>query len=192
MRLFLAIELPAEARVAVAALARRLAGVLGPGARTLRWVRSEHLHLTLVFLGEVGDESSRLLVEAMRVPFEQDAFMVSLAGLGTFPSRGEPRVLWLGVDVGASNLTRLHDAVARRLRGLDVTAGAAPFHPHLTLGRWRRSRPSDRAAVRAGDPHRTVASFVIESVALVGSRLTPDGPSHTILTRAALRASTTG
>src|SRR5205809_4097642 len=98
MRLFVAIDLGDEVRAAIAAEQRRVGEALGGARSTLRWVRPEHIHLTLVFLGEVDEGSSGAIVDAMSEPLDHAAFALVLGGLGVFPPQGAPRVLWLGVE----------------------------------------------------------------------------------------------
>jgi 2'-5' RNA ligase len=65
-----------------------------------------------------------------------------------------------------------------------VPRAQRPFRPHLTLGRWRESRPSDRPS-----PKVQVARAVevdIERVVLFQSRLSSAGPSYTRLATAPL------
>jgi 2'-5' RNA ligase len=192
MRVFLAIDLPEEARVAVVARARRVARAADRAARDIRWVRPEHLHLTLLFLGEVDPTRAAALGEAMLEPFDEPAFRLSLGDLGAFPARGAPHVLWLGLDEGARSVERLHQAATDRAGRLGLSGDAARFHPHLTIGRWKRARPSDREAVVSSDSGPHGPAFQVDAVALFDSRLGPEGPTHTILARAPLAPAPTG
>lgn len=108
------------------------------------------------------------------------AVRLQLRGAGTFPPRGAPRVLWAGVadldDAGLAQLGRTARAVGRAARAAGVPVERKPFRPHLTLGRWRPSDPSDRAvagslAGYAGPP------FAVTEIALMRSQLGPD-PRH--------------
>src|SRR5438552_15393805 len=67
MRLFTAIELNEDTRQAIAAEQERIAGVLGrsAAASSLKWIRSEHMHLTLVFLGEIAETQTPAVIDAM-------------------------------------------------------------------------------------------------------------------------------
>jgi 2'-5' RNA ligase len=187
MRLFTAVELRPAARAAVAAAARRIRDEAGPAAAAIRWVREEHLHLTLVFLGEVPPDAAGSVVTAMDRPLDLAPFDVAFAGLGVFPPHGAPRVLWLGVGRGADAAGALRDLVADRLRRCGLDVPREPFHPHLTLGRWKRSRPRDRAA--AAVAHGTPVTVVtVRDVTLFESRLTSDGPVHLPLARAPLES----
>jgi 2'-5' RNA ligase len=113
-----------------------------------------------------------------------------------FPSRGAPRVWWLGISEGGADLTALQALVASRLRAADIPFDAKPFHPHVTLARWRDSSPSDRRAVarlRAEQGHTPVlARLLVDSVFLYDSQLPSGrgaggrGPTYTALTHAPL------
>jgi 2'-5' RNA ligase len=65
VRLFAAIDLSHETRDAMAAEQERIAASLGSTAAPLKWVRPDHAHLTLVFLGQVDDTRVPALVDAV-------------------------------------------------------------------------------------------------------------------------------
>jgi 2'-5' RNA ligase len=65
MRLFVAVDLSAEARQAIAAEQQRIAAALDDRRTSLKWVRPEHMHLTLVFLGSVDDVRVPAVVDAV-------------------------------------------------------------------------------------------------------------------------------
>src|SRR5689334_23708597 len=102
MRLFVAVDLDDAARAAIALEQKRLTarGELG----SLRLVRPDHIHLTLVFLGEVAADRAAAIVDAIAAPISQAPFDVTFGGVGMFPERGAPRTLWLGVSTGATEL----------------------------------------------------------------------------------------
>jgi len=185
MRLFIAIDLSEEAREAMAAEQERIAAALGTKA-SLKWVKPEHAHLTLVFLGTVDADRATSVVEAVGRDVDLAPFDMVLQGVGVFPPRGAPRVLWIGIAGGAAAMTTLQRELAARVAALGIALEDRPFHPHLTLGRWRESRPSDRdRAVRAAQP-AAVARVHVECATLYESRLSPSGATYTALTRANL------
>ena len=189
MRLFVAIELDAGNRRAIAAEQARLMATATEGAgSTLRWVRPEHMHLTLAFLGEVSEERVRPLVIVMAEPIQQRPFVLGFGGLGIFPPHGAPRVLWLGVIRGVSELRAVQEAVLGRLFGAGSTLPER-FQPHLTLARWRAGtggRRVRRRSVTDLDQHRELFQLTVESVALIESRLSSAGPAHEVLARGRL------
>src|SRR5262245_56077487 len=102
MRLFTAIELSDAASTAIAALQKTVAAALLGGSATLRLVRTEHLHLTLIFIGEVPDERGRAIADAMSADILQAPFVIEFGGIGVFPPSGPPKICWLGVLDGAN------------------------------------------------------------------------------------------
>jgi 2'-5' RNA ligase len=186
LRLFVAIDLDQPARQAVGALQQRIAKTLS-NSRALKWVRPEHMHLTLAFLGEVAapDDVTRV-VEAMSRQLGAVRFAAGLERLGVFPSRGAPRVLWLGVGEGESRIVEARREVVGRLTPVGFQDDPRPFHPHLTLARWRESRASDAGRALAADPRREIASIAVDHITLYESRLGSSGPTYTELARATL------
>lgn len=180
-RLFVAVPLPDEAVRAVSAIVDDVRAMgLPAGARDVRWVRLDGLHLTIRFLGPTPDalvgptsDAVRSVAAATEGPIE-----VELSGSGTFPPHGRPRSLWIGVTAGADALGSL----ARAMEAALVAAGWAPvdrpFRAHLTLAR------SDGVAAGALVADRLAAAmadrrlrFGIDRVGLFES-VTGDGPAR--------------
>ena len=184
MRLFVALDLDDEARGAVAALQQRVAKALGDSP-SMKMVDPAHMHLTLAFLGAIAEPDAPAIVEALSRDIDLRPFAADFQGVGVFPPRGAPRVLWLGVGQGESEITHLQQEVVRRLERLGTTLERRPFHPHLTLARWRTSRPADRRLVPTVES-RAVARVAVDRVTLYQSRLSAAGPAYTALARATL------
>jgi 2'-5' RNA ligase len=186
MRLFVAIDLPDAARDAIATEQQRIASALGGSNGSLKWVSAAHAHLTLVFLGTVDDAHVPALVETIGREVAQPPFEMVLEGVGVFPPRGAPRVLWIGVTAGAAGLVQLQRELAARVAAFGLPLEDRPFHPHLTLARWKASRPADRErALKAARPG-PIARARIERATLYQSRLSPAGPTYTPLAHANL------
>jgi RNA 2',3'-cyclic 3'-phosphodiesterase len=113
---------------------------LRPGRGDLRWTRRELWHVTVAFLGEVGEESlPGLLPRLERAARRHLAFGLSLAGAGAFPSPARANVLWAGLSGDRKALGELAMSVGAGAR----RAGAPPpdegrrYRPHVTLARCR-------------------------------------------------------
>jgi 2'-5' RNA ligase len=154
---------------------------LRPLAPGVAWVARDNVHLTLKFLGNV--ETARLggVERALAVAAAgQPSFELTLHGLGAFPSRTRPRVLWAGVAAGASELTALAARVDEVLAALDFPRETRPFAAHATLGRVREPRPQPRLAAALHDDEAFGHQRVI-AISLVRSELSPRGARYTDL-----------
>ena len=128
MRLFVALTPPPEVvdelRSAIAPVRLRAPG--------LRWTPPEQWHVTLVFLGEVGDDTLVELTRRLRrAAARHRPLPLAFAGGGRFGHR----VLWTAVQGdrdGLRALTHSAQAAARRC-GLPVEQRR--HRPHLTLAR---------------------------------------------------------
>ena len=173
-RLFVAIALPEPVRAALVALAQPLPGVA--------WTRPEQLHLTLRFIGDVPAEKIESVI-ALLTAVRVEPFLLPVEGVGAFPPKGPPRVVWIGVGHGHPHLHQLRQRVddallAAGLVDLDVRK----FHPHVTLARCTEH------AAAAGHwlhTHRDFGAppFRVEAFDLCASELRPGGAVHTLVQR---------
>jgi 2'-5' RNA ligase len=125
MRLFVALELPAEVK-------SRLSGLSG-GIPGLRWVPPENYHLTLRFIGEVDRVEAEGVDEAL-AGIRAPAFDLTLAGVGTFERAGKVQALWVGAERTAG-LAHLAAKVETALQRVGFPPERRRFAPHVTLAR---------------------------------------------------------
>lgn len=178
-RLFVALELPTDARAELGGWARQAF----EGEESLRLTAVESLHVTLVFLGSRDEQLVGGVVAATRAAADGlPAPMLVPRALVALPPR-HPRVLALDLDDRDGRVQALQAAVESALAadGLHVPE-KRPFRPHLTLARVRRGgrAPSGRFP----DPLRE--SLAASEVVVYRSDLRPDGARYTPLDRVAL------
>jgi 2'-5' RNA ligase len=187
MRLFIAVDLDDAARNAIGAEQKRLGAAMRHSeGSSLKWVRPEQMHLTLVFLGQVNDATAPAILARLEQPVMQSPFELVFGGTGVFPPRGAPNVLWLGVASGAREIADLQREVAQRVAELGIPPERRPFHPHLTLARWRESRGADRARALGAARDGPIARVHVDHATLYQSRLSSSGSAYTALARATL------
>ena len=187
MRLFVAIDLDKTARAALAKEQHRIARIIESSDRTApKWVPPERLHLTLVFLGEIAEGLLPALTEAFGAELSAEPFTAVVRGLGVFPRHGAPRALWIGLADGADEVADIQRQMADRMVRVGVPLEDRPYQPHLTLARWRTSRPSAAGRVLAADDHREVARVAVDHIVLYRSQLFAAGPTYTPLARVTL------
>ena len=149
MRLFTAIDIPADVKAALSVLLDRLR----PLAK-LNWIPLEKLHITTKFIGEWPDKPEARLDElkralaSVKAPAPMD---IVIRGLGRLP-----RVLYAAVEPNEA-LTALAEATER---AVGVPAEDRAYRPHITLARSRQRVP------RIDLEQSTIGSFRASSFAL--------------------------
>lgn len=186
LRLFVAIELPAEVRQALAGVQQDLRKRLPP--KSVRWTKPEGIHVTLKFLGNTPAESVEAIVQGLEAAAAGfPPFSFTVAGFGCFPNTRRPNVLWVGVPQVPKDLAGLQRATELQMRRLGYEKDQRPFSPHLTLGRVdRRISASERQALAqalAGVEVGQLGTIVAEEVVLFQSDLQPTGAVYTALAR---------
>jgi len=169
-RLFVAIDPPSTIRDQIALLCCGL-----PGAR---WTPPEQLHLTLCFIGEVSSSAFLDIREALaEITFP--VFALRLQGLGFFPPRGQPRVVWAGV-AHSEPLAVLQRKITTRLFALGFEPENRKFSPHLTLARLNQTPPA--RVGRYLQEHGLFASseFEVDRFLLYSSILGRKGAAHSV------------
>ena len=174
-RAFLAIPLPAELQAEL----RQLQNALRHSGVAWRYADPQHVHLTLVFLGDIDQPQERAIIQTMDALEIPDlALPFPVEGLGAFPDLAQkPRVLWAGVGGNWAPLRHLHKQLADAVRQLGLDVERQAYHPHLTLARVPKGF---HGALRL--PEKLKGGFYgylqADRLVLFESRLSPLGPSY--------------
>jgi 2'-5' RNA ligase len=184
-RVFCAIDLPQSARLCLIehiGVLRRLVPQVQAS-----WSRETNLHLTLKFVGEIQRNSVREFSNAVSRAVKGIApFSVVLEGVGVFPNRRDPRVLWLGITDPGGRLADLHSRVETECFAVGFPKEERPFHPHLTLARLR-TRGNAGALARAHEQLNFEAhSIEVAELLVIRSELSSAGSKYTVVSRHAL------
>ena len=177
LRLFVAVDLPASERHAVARLCTNVHGA--------RWVKPHQLHITLRFMGHTPEEELPAIREQL-ARVEVPSFELAVQGVGVFPPAARrPRVLWLGV-APREPLARLEREIDRALAAKNLAPHPAreparQFSPHLTLARLSGKPDETLTHFLTRHANYRGASHFVESFHLYGSTLHPSGAVHEVL-----------
>src|SRR5215469_2777742 len=128
MRLFIALDIPAEIRKRMSEYMERARS----SAPDARWARVEGLHVTLKFVGEASD--ALVQIKSALATIKAAPFEVKFESVGFFPNPKAARVFWIGVD-GGEPLAQLAATVDAALEKLGIAREEKAYHPHLTLAR---------------------------------------------------------
>lgn len=142
-------------------------------------VALENIHFTLLFLGEISEQISFKVQEALSsIKFIE--FDVEFQGIGAFPKVSQPRVIWVGIDEkGGEQLCNLASQVESALSPLGFQRDK-PFRSHVTIFRIKNKvrNISDKLTKFSSE------KFGIQRVSEIKfkqSVLTPEGPNYSDL-----------
>lgn len=148
----------------------------------LKWVSWAGLHITLKFCGEITSEQQRTLsLQTGQALSErgQKPFRMSLAGIGMFPNLRNPRVMWIGLEEGMEEIIKLQAIIEDECSKIGLPRENRPFHPHLTLARFRKDRMLPLPFIRSiNEDVFSFGSCDITSLIFMRSQLTPGGPVY--------------
>jgi 2'-5' RNA ligase len=177
MRLFIATNFPA---VVLRDLNDRVTK-LRPRLPSASWVREETQHLTLAFLGEQPEANVDAVTPALTKALQKiPAFEARLRSSGFFPNPRHARVGWIGLQP-EENFVTLAQTVREVVQEHGVTLDGGEFKPHLTLMRIRDPWPpaSSELFTKTLREYES-APFLVDSVTLFSSQLSPKGAVHTV------------
>lgn len=182
-RAFIAVDL--TALPAVVAFAQELRAA----SEGLKVVSTEHLHLTLKFLGDTEEGLVPEIVAVMHAACAGIApFTFRVRGTGAFPSPSRMSVLWLGIE-GAEPLARIAASLEHGLEPLGFVAERRPWTAHLTLARVKGGRGLDRARhLLEARKDESFGEQRIEEIRMKKSVLTPQGPAYSTVEAVRLEA----
>jgi 2'-5' RNA ligase len=164
--------------------------VRGKAARA-KWVRTEGMHVTLVFLGEVPT-ADEVVDRARAVASRHAPMALRFEGAGCFGGR-KPRVLWVGVGGEVAALCAAQKELATALADIGQGPEDRAYSPHLTLARAgdARGEPGfvEIAKELGGEPF---GEIVLGEIVVYRSELSPKGAKYTAVERLPFEGSAPG
>ena len=173
LRLFVALELPADVRATLAV----------PEIAPLRSLPAEALHLTLAFLGSRPPSDVEAIELVLKLEEGTPAPRLSIDRSPLLLPPRRPRVLAVAVGDLDGTLIPLQARISAGLAEVGVyTPEKRPFRPHITTARLRPRVLWPRMGPSREEPIVCTA----ERVTLFESQLHPKGARYTPLTGAML------
>lgn len=168
-------------------------GIPASSAR-VRWVAEENIHLTVKFLGEVDEGRVAGIGERLREVCTGHApFGLTIEGTGAFPGTKNPRTLWVGV-AGSEALANLARDIEQAMASLGFEKEERTFSPHLTIGRVRPGRVTERRGLDsivkelATFKDKVFGTIQVEEILLMKSQLRPGGAEYSVVAGFQLKA----
>ena len=180
MRLFVAVDVPETLKTSIEELVRSLAEETRRDRAKIKWAGPSQFHFTLKFLGECEEAVVPKLAEALDLAAAQrEPFPITPNGIGAFPGRGTPHIIWLGVSEGQEPMAALSADIEAALEDLGFAKEERPFHAHLTLGRVKSASNGDQLRSHLEEyPVPPLNTITVETVTLYQSILSPEGPTY--------------
>lgn len=169
-RLFLAVELPAEATGRLIDWQKEF--LAGDGA--LRLCPPTQLHITLVFLGQTGEAERDQAAAALQELVGARAFEATAVDIVGLPVTGQPRVIAATIEEPSGRLRGIHDSLVAGLVQKNLyRREKRPYLPHVTIARVR-----ERTRLDVGAIHPEPVKFTAVRVTLYNSILRQAGALH--------------
>ena len=187
MRCFIAIDIDENIRKAFADLEQQMqTRTRGENINKsdVKWVRPEHVHITLKFLGEVKDKQiSEVCNIVGELAKQSKGFELDMESVGHFGGKSA-RVLWVGTGEGGEELHLLAEAIDERLSLAGWPKETREFSGHLTLCRIRNTLAGFKLA-QMGKEYEgfKLGAVSVDSLSVYQSELTPSGPNYTVLVK---------
>ncbi len=185
MRVFIAIELQDSIKDKIARIQERLKVTQDK----IKWVDPASVHLTLKFLGEIGEEKLRKVQQTARELAERiPPFKMEIKGMGVFPGFSSPRVMWIGARDTGSRLEELAANLEEALAEEGFVKERREWKAHLTLGRVKSLREADKlGGLIQKETETDAGKMEVQYITVMRSQLTPKGSIHTSLGQFHLR-----
>lgn len=181
-RIFIGIKVRSPESAVVAQLYQPLLALSG-----IKWVEMENLHMTLRFIGEVPLERRINIAKALE-QVESKAFRLLLGNVSSFPKRGNPRVVHLGLKDESIELQNVKEQIDNILKSIEIPIeDENVFQAHVTLGRVKRIKGPEIKDFVKNNRNFEGPFYDVESFQLFRSVLTSSGPQYEVIQEYLLR-----
>jgi 2'-5' RNA ligase len=178
IRTFIAVNLNPEIKEYLTSLQ---ANLNVPGIK-VKWVEKNNLHLTMKFLGYISLEQTELIKSELKeIGSRYSPFIIRLSSnIGVFPTYKMPRIIWVGIKEGISELKELYNSIENKLSNKGFPRENKDFSGHITIGRVKFIR--DKTNFIQILKRIEVNNFTQEvgSIDLMESKFTPSGPTYNV------------
>lgn len=153
----------------------------------LRWTKTDQLHITLKFVGELQENHLPAVQRELEKTFSPiQRFPLRLQGAGFFPTLNQPRIFWIGI-VPAPELFKIVQKNEELFHSLGYPMEKRPFQPHITIARFREGIPRQELLrfQQIWNETKTVfqAQQTMDHLTFYQSTLTPQGPIYKVLSK---------
>lgn len=147
-------------------------------AAKMKLVEQDNIHYTLRFFGDTPLDR----IQDIKTAVEQiklDSFDVEINGVGAFPNKYRPRVIWVGAELNGDRITELKVRIDELIKGLGYHPEKQKFTPHATIARVRYVKDAKRLSENLDElAEESIGKMKVTHVTMKKSTLTPSGPIY--------------
>ena len=154
---------------------------LNPEGAKMKIVESDNIHFTIRFFGDTPmgkiEEMRDCLGRVKIAPFE-----IKIQGVGAFPNRQRPRVVWIGVTENSQKVVDLKLKADELLTEIGYKMEREKFKPHATIARVRNVKNPDLMVQNLEElADKPIGNMTVKSLSMKKSTLTSSGPIYETL-----------
>jgi len=148
----------------------------------IKWVEKNNLHLTMKFLGYISLEQTELIKSELKeIASRYSPFIIRLfSNIGVFPTYKMPRIIWVGIREGISELKELYNSIENKLSNKGFPREDKDFSGHITIGRVKFIRDKTNFIQILKRIEVNNLTQEVGNIDLMESKLTPGGPIYDI------------
>ena len=183
MRLFISIDLDEQLRKEIEKVQRLLKKV---SPHALSCVKSNQLHLTIKFLGDIDEQNLSSLKERLKTSASKlKPFNFELGAISFFPLHGPLRLIWVTPqnESPTESLRRCHLICDEEIKALTANKDEdASFHPHITVARIQKDNKHQQD-IKMTVPQIKIDPLIqtVTCLNLYRSTLTIHGAQHELI-----------
>ncbi len=150
-------------------------------AAKMKIVEINNIHFTLRFFGDTSIEKINQIREHLE-KIEIEPFEIIIGGVGAFPNKKRPRVVWIGVTHHGEQVRDLKQDIDSLLQSIGYQPERRKYTPHATIARIRQVNDTGRIASNLeGLVDEPIGTMTVSGFKMMKSTLTPSGPIYDIL-----------
>ena len=173
-RLFVALILNEDSLIEINKFRERIY----PSDNKVKWEGLDKLHLTIKYLGDVGEELIPKLNEKLvAIIKKHDKVEIKFAKFSVIKKYSVPKILWLGIKA-TKRLEDLFNDINFGLSELGFKKESRKFKPHITFLRLRGNEDILKLE-SLKNTQLNLKSSTIDEVALIKSDLRSTGSTYT-------------
>jgi 2'-5' RNA ligase len=178
VRAFLSIDI--EDRTLLSRISQ-IQQMLDLGSAKMKIVETDNIHFTMRFFGDTPVARLDQMRECLQ-QIKVSPFQIRVKGVGAFPNKRRPRVIWIGVTDNAHQIVQLKAKIDELLTEIGYSAENEKFTPHATIARIRSVKdPSQLIHNLEELAEEQVGDMTVSSICMKKSTLTPAGPVYETL-----------